>query len=220
MRNKFGAVILVPKQARRQSMKMESTGGQQKKQLESLLITVEELRSENIILHKKLAQAEERADDAEQFSRRNTVEIHGVPYNKGEDVLTVVKMVGRALDYPVEDMMVDACHRLRARDSSDRPPGIVVKMVRRIDAEGLLHKRRVKRNLNSHDLGMTDKPAVVVYVNESFSAGRRRLLNTARQAKREKGYTYLWIRGGKVLMRKSQGDPVKVLNSMDNISDL
>ncbi|XP_046662971.1 uncharacterized protein LOC124355861 [Homalodisca vitripennis] len=193
---------------------------QQKKQLESLLNTVEELRSENIILRKKLAQAEERADDAEQYSRRNTVEIHGVPYNKGEDVLKVVKMVGRALDYPVEDMMVDACHRLRTRDGSDRPPGIVVKLVRRIDAEGLLHKRHVKRNLNSHDLGMTDKPAEVVYVNESLSAGRRRLLNAARQAKREKWYTYLWIRGGKVLMRKSQGDTVKVLNSMDNISDL
>ncbi|KAG8304976.1 hypothetical protein J6590_081088, partial [Homalodisca vitripennis] len=117
-------------------------------------------------------------------------------------------------------MMVDSCHRLKTRDGSDRLPGIVVKMVRRIDAEGLLHKRRVKRNLNSHDLGMTDKPAEVVYVNECLSAGRCRMLNAARQAKREKGYTYLWIRGGKVLMRKNQGDPVKVLNSMDNISDL
>ncbi|KAG8295271.1 hypothetical protein J6590_083669 [Homalodisca vitripennis] len=156
---------------------------QQKKQLESLLNTVEELRSENIILRKMLAQAEERANDAEY--RRDP---------------RLVKMVGRALDYPVEDIMVDACHRLRTRNGSDRPPGI--------------------RNLNSHDLGMTDKPAKVVYVNVSLSAGRRRLLNAARQAKREKGYTYLWIRGGKVLMRKSQGDPVKVLNSMDNISDL
>ncbi|KAG8284894.1 hypothetical protein J6590_092577 [Homalodisca vitripennis] len=43
---------------------------------------------------KKLAQAEERADDAEQYRRRNTVEIHGVPYNKGDDVLKVVKVEG------------------------------------------------------------------------------------------------------------------------------
>ncbi|KAG8304977.1 hypothetical protein J6590_081089, partial [Homalodisca vitripennis] len=38
-----------------------------KKQLESLLNTVEELRSENIILRKKLAQAEERADARSSF---------------------------------------------------------------------------------------------------------------------------------------------------------
>lgn len=192
----------------------------QRERIDQLLKIVEELRAENSTLRKTLAQAEERIDEAEQYSRRNAVEIHGVPYRKGEDVLNIVKVVGRALDYPVEDVMVDACHRLRSRDGSDRPPGIIVKMVRRIDAEGLLHKRRVKRNFNSHDLGMTDRPAEVVYVSESLTAARRRLLNAARQAKREKSYTYLWVRGGKILMRKAQGDPVKVVTSMDSINGL
>jgi hypothetical protein len=139
---------------------------------------------------------------------------------RGENIIEVVKSVGRALDYPVDDGMIDACHRLRTRDGSGKPPGIVVKMVRRVDAEGLLQKRRVKRNLNTHDLGMTSKPAEVVYVNESLSPARRRLLNAARQVKKDKNYTYLWIRGGKILLRKSSGDSVKVLSSLSDLDTL
>lgn len=136
---------------------------------------------------------------------------------KGENVVALVKTVGRALDYPVEDNMIDACHRLRTREGSGKPPGIIVKMVRRLDAEGLLQKRRVKRNMNTHDLGLTAKPAEVVYVNESLAPERRRILNAARLLKREKGYTYLWIRGGKIFLRKSDGDRVIVLDSMDDL---
>ncbi|KAG8284910.1 hypothetical protein J6590_092326 [Homalodisca vitripennis] len=115
--------------------------------------------------------------------------------------------------------MVDACHRLRARDGTGKPPGIVVKMVRRLDAEALLQKRRVKRNLNTHDIGLTSAPAEVVYLNECLSPARRRLLHAARQVKKEKGYTYLWIRGGKILLRKDQGAKVKVVLSTADLNN-
>lgn len=58
------------------------------------------------------------------------------------------------------------------------------------------------------------------YVNESLAPGRGKLQSVARQAKKDKSYTYPWIRGGKILMRKLVGDAVRVLKSMDDIAKL
>ncbi|KAG8308816.1 hypothetical protein J6590_100483 [Homalodisca vitripennis] len=162
----------------------KAMASKQREELAAWMEAVENLRQENSTLRKQ---------------------IYGIPIQKGENVDTLVKAVGRALDYPVDYTMVDACHRLRARDETGKPLGIIVKMVRRLDAEGLLQKRRVKRNLNTHEIGLTSAPEKVVYVNKCLFPARRRVLHAARQVKKEKGYTYLWIRGGKILLRKDQG---------------
>ncbi|KAG8275253.1 hypothetical protein J6590_090132 [Homalodisca vitripennis] len=113
---------------------------------------------------------ESRLEDIEQYSRLNTLEIYGIPIQKGENVVTLVKAVARTLDYPVDDTM---------------PPGIVVKMVRGLDAEGLLQKRRVKRNLNTHDIGLTSAPAEVLYVNECLSSARQDFFTRLDKLKRK-----------------------------------
>ncbi|KAG8261625.1 hypothetical protein J6590_068165 [Homalodisca vitripennis] len=77
-------------------------------------------------------------------TRRNTAEIQGVPHDSN-DVLNTVKPVGKALDIEITDSMVDSCHSSRNRPFSDAPPGIIVKLVRRFDAEQLLAKRPPKK---------------------------------------------------------------------------
>ncbi|XP_046662777.1 uncharacterized protein LOC124355659 [Homalodisca vitripennis] len=192
----------------------------QSEEVASLVELVNTLRTENLELKKKVASLECRMDDVEQYSRRETIEIHGVPVQPGEQVLEVVKSVGRALDITIEDSMVSACHRLRVKEESGRPPGIIVNMTSRMDSEAVLQRRRVKRNFSTHHIGLTSTPASPIYINESLSPGRRRLLNAARVKKKEKLYTYLWIRGGKILMRKADGKKVKVITSFDDLAKL
>lgn len=175
---------------------------------------------ENNTLRQKVSTLEARIDEMEQYSRRNCVEIHGIPTHPTENVIDVVKKVGVALNFPIDETMVDACHRLHSRDQSDRPPGIIVKMVRRLDVEGLLAKRRVKRNLNTTDIGLNIPQAKVIYINESLSPARRHLFNLARAAKRDKGYTFLWVRGGKIFMRKADKMPVKVIATPADLEKL
>ncbi|XP_046677581.1 uncharacterized protein LOC124365633 [Homalodisca vitripennis] len=192
----------------------------QGEEMSALLELVNKLSTENAALRNKVAMLESRMDDIEQYSRRDTIEIHGIPADRGEQIVEVVKTVGRALDLTIDENMISACHRLRNREGSGKPPGIIVKMTRRMDAEAVLQKRRVKRNLNTHDIGLTASPAMPIYINESLSPGRRRLLNAAREKKSEKHYTYLWIRGGKILMRKAEGEPVKVVTSLADLDKL
>lgn len=175
--------------------------------LEKCLKIIDDLVLENKNLNKKIAGLENRVEELEQYSRANAVEIHGVPFQSNEDVLSVVKEVGKALDMSITDTMIDACHRLgRKPGPNNSSPGIIVKFVRRLDKEELLRKRRVKSNLSTRHMNLgVDQP---VYINESLSTARRRLFVAARQMKRDKGYRFLWVRGGKIFARKEESAPV------------
>lgn len=193
---------------------------EQNREIKKWAAMVEELTSENIQLKKRVVQLETRVEEAEQYSRANTIEIHGIPMQPSEDVIDVVKSVGEALDCPIEDSMIDACHRLGRKDRNGHPPGIILKMVRRFDAQKLLTKRREQRNFNTNHIGVHLSTSNPIYVNESLSPARRRLFNAAKNVKTEKLYTFLWIRGGKILMKKDENGPVKVIRHMEDLDKL
>lgn len=175
--------------------------------MEHCLKIIDDLMEENKRLNKRVVELERKVDDMEQYSRLNAVEIHGVPMEPNEDAVEVVKEVGKALDMVINESMIDACHRLGRRPGpNNSPPAIIVKFVRRLDKEEFMKRRRVKRNLSTRHMNLKmDQP---VYVNEALSQGRRRLLGAAREVKREKKWKYLWVRGGKIFLRKEEGSTV------------
>ncbi|XP_046686224.1 uncharacterized protein LOC124371900 [Homalodisca vitripennis] len=172
---------------------------------------MESLTLENVQLKKKVAALENRVEEMEQYSRSNCVEIHGIPEEKTENVVSVVKEVGKALDMPITDSMIDACHRLGRRSGpNNQPAAIIVKFVRRLDKEELMKKRTVKKNFSTRHINMTTDSQI--YINESLSPARRRLFVMAREAKKTKNFKYLWVRNGKILMRRDDGQPVIHVN--------
>lgn len=179
---------------------------------------INDLMEENNKLKRRVQELESKSDDMEQYSRINSLEIHGIPQTPNENVLTVVKEVGKALDLEITDAMVDVCHRLGRSSNASSSSGIVVKFVRRMDKEEMLRKRRVKRTLSTRHMGMnTDLP---VYINESLTKKRRQLFNAARKVKNEKKYKYLWVRNGKLFMRKDDGDKVIIINNDTDLTKL
>lgn len=189
--------------------------------IEEYVKEIEALRSENTALKGKISDLECRVDDLENYSRRNCLEIQGIPENRGEEVTEVVKEVGKALQFEITEDMLDACHRVGKPGGrgSDRPRGIIVKFVRRTDKETLMNKRRQrKRDFSTRHLGLaTDTP---VYVNDSLSPTRRRLLAQARQIRKDKGYKYIWLRNGNILLRKEEGSPVVEVKTQADLSEL
>lgn len=186
----------------------------QKEQNKKLQELIENLSSENNLLKTKVKNLEARVEDMEQYSRSNCVEIQGIPHSPTEDVLSIVKEVGKALDLTIEDSMVDACHRL-GKPNRENPPGIIVKFVRRIDKEEMLKKRRVKRTLSTRHLGRPDDRTI--YINESLSPARRRLHAMAKQFQKEKAYKFLWVRNGRIFLRKEENSPLRVVTSSDDL---
>lgn len=180
---------------------------EQNKSIDRCLKIIDRLVEENKSLSKQVIDLEKRVDDMEQYSRVNALEIHGLPLGKNEDVLSVVKEVGKALDMNIVDTMIDACHRLgKEPGKNGAPPGIIVKFVRRFDKEEMLRKRRAKKDFSTRHMNINiDTP---VYINDSLSPARRRLFAAARVIKKEKQYSYLWVRGGNIFLRKEDAGAV------------
>ncbi|XP_046685349.1 uncharacterized protein LOC124371080, partial [Homalodisca vitripennis] len=126
---------------------------------------------------------------------------------KNEDVVSIVKEVGKVLDFNISNTMIDACHRLGKRsEPNSPPPGIVLKFISRLDKEELLRKRRVKSKFSTRHMNLEmDKP---VYINESLTPMKRKLMAEARKFKRENNYQFVWVRDGRIFLRKEEASKV------------
>lgn len=189
--------------------------------IEEFSTKLDDLQTENKDLKCKVAELESKVDDLEQYSRRNCVEIQGISEENNESVLEIVKDVGRALNMEISDGMIDTCHRLGKKDSTyTRPRGIIVKFVRRLDKESLMKKRREKKDFSTRHLNLKTPSDDPVYVNESLSPMRRKLLAIARAFKKENNYKYIWLRNGNILLRKEEGSNVIQINTQADLDDL
>lgn len=188
----------------------------QSKLLESLNDELKKVQSENSSLQSKVidlklkcANLEKASEEAEQYSRRNTLEIRGVPCFANESPvqsLELVKSIGRALNLNITSNSVDYCHRLKSRTDGN-PPSIVVKFVRRFDARAMLNKRRVQRSLSCKDLkGLGDLKLgeSTIYIHPSLTAFRSKLRFLANTKKKALDYKWLWVTpDGDIKMRKT-----------------
>lgn len=178
---------------------------------------------ENNQLKKKVIDLESRIDELEQYSRANCLEINGIPESNKESVVEVVKAVSNSLGIQIQNSDIDACHRVGVKrsDVSDlKPRGIIVKFTSRVTKEDILQKRKVKRNFNTNDIGIVNKPAEVIYINESLSYVRRQVFNAARKLKKDGLVAFVWVRNGRILVRAEEGSKVEVMNSLDDVENM
>lgn len=196
----------------------------QKKMLEDQQRIISCLQDENNHLHRKVKELSDRQTDLEQYSRRNTLEIFGipeVPNESPESLKKTVVEVGAALGTALSEDSIDACHRIGGGNNRSSS-GIIVKFLRRDDADKLLQKRKVKRDFSTRHLpGRTDDSPV--YVNISLAPARRVLYAKARKMKTDFNYKYVWVdRAGRVKVRKSddKSSRIIVIKDEDALADL
>lgn len=185
------------------------------KKLEETLNRLEEVKRDNLMLQKENKELKIRIEDLEQYSRINMLEIHGIPVQPQDNPAELIKKVGNALDVNLQDCDIDACHRINTHPTSQLPSPIVVKFCRRSTKEELLHRRRVKRNLNTLDIGFTLSSQI--YINESLCPARRRLLAKCRQLRRSADIKFLWTRNGKIFMRKEDTSLVHNITTEEDL---
>jgi hypothetical protein len=191
----------------------------QSNQIKEYKVNFEQLAQENSMLRKKVSALECQLDDAEQYSRVNCLEINGIPETPNENVTNIIKSIAKSLEVDLSDESIDACHRLGNKQDGRRR-GIIVKFTRRIVKEDLLQRRKVKRNFNTSDIGITSGPANTIYINESLTQNRRKVLNAARAIQKEKNFAFVWVKNGKIFLRKREGERVIVLTSLDQVNAL
>ncbi|XP_054259821.1 uncharacterized protein LOC128984515 [Macrosteles quadrilineatus] len=181
---------------------------------------LEQIKQENCDLKKKNDALTNRINYLEQSVKDNEIEIQGVPIEDEENILDILKNISTQISFDFNNEMISNCYRYGQSQTSEFAPGIIVQFVRRLDKDRFMKCRRKKRNLNSRDIGFMGGDATVIYVNDSLTTEKRKLLKAARQAKKNKGFTYLWVRGGRIYLRKNPDDPCVLINNYDDIKKL
>jgi len=155
-------------------------------------------------------------DNLEQYSRKNSLEIVGIPESIRENEGTVLK-IANALDVQVKPDNIDICHRVKRKKSSP----IIVRFVSH-KVKSSLYKQRVRlRNVQFADIfpdaTAADRvQASKIFINENLTAFRIELVGKANARKEELSLLGVWTIDGKVFVKTSpEGRPIRIYSEHD-----
>ena len=168
------------------------------------------LKSTVRTLEDRINHMQSELNEREQYSRRECVEIHGVPLPEGgetENTNEIVSKIGELMRLDIEPEDISVSHRL---------PVIIAKFVRRDVKETFYRARKKLRDLTTKDLGY--KVSKNIYINESLTESNKALFKECVKVKKDLGFTYIWTSNGKIFLRKDKESPVVQIKTKDDIA--
>ena len=142
-------------------------------------------------LNEKLVESDLRTDDLEQYGRRHSLRISGIPeVDKEKTDLLICEFLHKELEIDIEPVEIDRSHRLGEKKQGYNRP-IAVRFINYRLREYIYTNRRYLR------------PGL--YINESLSKGRSKLFYKARQMKKQRLITDTWTRDGNIFVKTLDG---------------
>ncbi|XP_064072497.1 uncharacterized protein LOC135193538 [Vanessa tameamea] len=162
----------------------------------------------------------------EQHSRDCNLEIQCVPEHKSENLSSIVHQLASVVSFDLHDNDIVNFHRVAKRNTeSKRPRSIIVKLStpRKRDnflaAVKVFNKNNPQSKLNSSHLGIASGKEQI-YIMEHLSPDNKRLHAAARLAIKEKKYEYVWIRSGRIFVRRNDTSPAVLIKNFDSLKQL
>lgn len=178
----------------------------------------EKLKENNATLTSEVGVLKDRVRSLEQYTRKNNIEISGIPTTPNEQMNKLIKDVGTAVGLEIHDSQISAAHRIPSF-KKDRPHSIIVQFTARSTKEAFLFKFREKKVLTANQINVSF-PHQRVYINEHLSPDNKVFLAALKRKCKDISYTYVWCRDGKFFVRKRAGDRCKKINNYEDLSAL
>nr|XP_049707531.1 uncharacterized protein LOC126056909 [Helicoverpa armigera] len=192
--------------------------------------TVEKLAKDNLTLSKEndtlkstVSVLSDRLNNLEQHLREENLEIQGVTEHKNENLANLVEQCSRVVGYSFKEDDIVKCTRVaKLNKDSKLPRSIIVKFrsVRKRDefysAVYRYNKVNKDNKLNTSLLGISgDKKPV--YVSEHLSPTNKMLHAAARQKAKELSYKFVWVKNGRIYVRKSVDSQYILIKNTDSL---
>jgi len=207
---------------------LKSSFGFQEQQLDSLKVSLNKVMKANDAMKVELQALRKKVndqksemdelygshDDPEQYTRKNTLEIHGVPENLYTSTEDVVIKLGEVLNVPIQSEDSDISHKLYS--GKNKPKNIIVKFISHKKKTALYKKRIELKNVKITQLFPHSTTAAALaserlYINENLTSFRKDLMKEANQMKKDGLLVSVWSMDGKIYVKTSpDGAPKRI----------
>ena len=171
-------------------------------------------------LSKKVEMNTLKAERNANYPRYDCVEFGGVPQNKNnedkEDCKSMVINICKEMNLSLREDSISTAHRLKQHPSKTGPPPIIVKFGLRDTRNEVYALRNILKlgetNINVYGIK-------TLYINESLTPEKRKLLYEAKKFRRnlsnDYGRIFVWTFKGDVYMRQnvSSAPSIKIINT-------
>jgi hypothetical protein len=153
----------------------------------------------------QLADVEQKNDDLEQYTRRNSLRIAGLPEEPNEDCYGKALSLANStlkLNPPLSLLDIDRTHRA-GRSRAGQPRSLLVKFATYQQRHRVMKARHLLKDTN-------------IYVNEDLTSKRAKLFKNARTEKQAGRIKDAWSSDGRIKIRDLR-EGVHVIKSDDDL---
>ena len=168
-----------------------------------------------------IQELQESLDELEQYSRKNSVEIHGIPEDIGISTDEVVCKVAAAVGVQIEEDDIEISHRLH-RKKGIKP--IIAKFANHKD-KAKLYKARVQlRNVTLSTVfpnySATGPSGQRIFINENLTRYQNEMMKLAIEKRKDGKILSAWSLDGKIFIKTSPSGRPRQMFSIEDIKEL
>ena len=163
------------------------------------------VKRENLELRDQLTYNKNKINDLEQYSRRNSIRIFGLPEESNESnyecLCKVLNLVNDRLQVSMNENDIDAIHRT-GTNRDGRPRGVIIKFVRRTLKEKVMSSKKMLKGSG-------------FVITEDLTKNNLALFHAVKD---NTNVLHAWTVNGKVFAIKDDGSKIEIDNK-DQIND-
>lgn len=183
------------------------------KEIRALRTEVNALKSTMTEQADHIDRLQTNANETEQYSRLSNLEIHGHPVSSNENLAVFLSdMAARLNISEFQPSEVLAIHRLPANRGAIPP--IIVRFTSVRSKERWMDARKQLRLLPRSESGGR------LFFNDNLTRSNKELFWKARNKGRERHYSFVWVRNGRIFAKKNEGSPLVRVNQISDLEKI
>lgn len=179
---------------------------------------LEKAESENKELKKRVRDMEVQMNIWEQKQYSNKMEIAGIKnaqVNEKEVMVRIIREVQLESDtniqYRVEKIVKPA------KDNREGSTTLVVTFNNQTNRDTVLTKIKERKVYNKPSAILGNAGSGPIFIHECLSPYYKKLFYEANRLKKDKNYSFLWVKKGQILLKKTESSKLEILNCMDDL---
>ena len=165
-------------------------------------------------------------DNQAQYTRRECLEIRGVPVTSGEDTNEIVKKIGTLIDVDINDTNISISHWISLANNGEsgsipiRHSVIVVKFTNRRIRDRFYKARPKLKCYNIIDIGLGRHGESNIFIQESLKGAKRKLLKNCLQFHKDQNFKFILTYYGVIYLRRKEHTPASRITSVGDLEGL